>query len=194
MVDGFAGNAQVSHQQFPPSSLPDFAREHIGEEVELRNGIGSIAALLDHDKIMLMPAGASDVVRYMNGTTNNPYQHIVSLYWSVSHSAIRGVLDQIRTALTQLVGELRASMANDEAMPSAQAATHAVSVVVTGKRSRVNVAAATAPEATASASTNDTRGAVEETGFWTRSRRIGAFFVGLATVAAAVVAIIELAT
>lgn len=34
LVDGIRGNYKVTRQPFPPMSLPDFAREHITEEVK----------------------------------------------------------------------------------------------------------------------------------------------------------------
>ncbi len=52
----------------------------------------------------------------MNATSGS---QIVSLYWKVSQTEIHGVLDQIRTALTQLVVELRANMDDEEAIPPA---------------------------------------------------------------------------
>jgi hypothetical protein len=192
-VDAFVAGGQITGQQFAPSELPEFARERIREEVELRDGIGVIEAMLKLNKISLMPSGASDIANYMNATIDAPFQQIVSIYWSVSHSAIHGVLDQVRTSLTQLVAELRATMGDADEVPSAHAATAAVHVVVTGKRSRVNVAAATAPEATARAATSEVSGATEEPGFWTSWRKVGAFAVGLATIAATVVAVVEFA-
>lgn len=144
MVDGIAGNYQVTGQQLPASAIPDFARDVVSERLELRYGVGSIEALLDQAEIKLQPPSASDLTRYMNAIDGSPYQHIVSLYWSVSHSAVRGVLDQIRTALTQLVAELRASMTDSDDVPSADAANQAVSVVVSGERSTVHVTTAQA--------------------------------------------------
>jgi AbiTii len=113
MIDGIAGNYQIKRQSFPPSGLPDFAREHISEKVELRDGVGAIEALLQHAEINLSPPMSSDLMRYMNAQSDEPYQHIERLYWGVSHSAVRGVLDQIRTSLTQLVAELRANMSGE---------------------------------------------------------------------------------
>lgn len=191
MVDGVAGNYQVTGQQFPPSGLPEFARDRITESVELRDGVGSLEALADQPQIRLMPPMASELARYMNAESDNPYQHITAIYWSVSPSALRGVLDQVRTALTQLVAELRANMSKDEDVPSAEAANQAVSVVVTGKRSRVHVTSALASGAHTSAKADVDSEPPREPGFWTRSRRIGAFIVGLASVAAAVVALVE---
>jgi AbiTii len=123
VVDGIAGNCQVKEQQSPPSGLPEFARAYISEKVELRDGVGSIEALGQQADIKLQPAMASDLARVMNAEGENPYQQIVSIYWSISPTAIRGVLDQIRTALTQLVAELRANMPADGDLPSAETAT-----------------------------------------------------------------------
>lgn len=190
-VDGISGNYKVERQAFPPSGLPDFAREHIKDEVELRDGAGSIEALLDLAEIKLSPPMASDLVSLMNGSNDIPYRHIDSLYWQVSHAAIRGVLDQIRTALTQLVAELRATMSGDDDVPSADEANQAVDVVVTGKRANVNVTTAHATGANTSASAGSGPAQPQESGFWTRWRRIGAFVVGLASIVGVVIAAIE---
>jgi hypothetical protein len=84
-------------------------------------------------------------------------------------------------------------MSDDEDLPTPEAANNAVQVVVTGKRSRARVnvttAHASAPQSTATTTSSET--APPETGFWTRSRRIGAFVAGAATVVAAVIAVIE---
>ena len=118
LIDGISGNYKVTRQPFPPMQLPDFAREHITEEVTFRDGVGAIEALLKHGQINLQPPGATDLASYMNSTSGNPYQHIISIYWGVSHAAVEGILDQIRTSLTQLVAELRANMSGDENLPS----------------------------------------------------------------------------
>jgi AbiTii len=117
MVDGISGNYQIKRQRFPPSGLPEGVREHISEQVELRDGVGSIEALTQETEIKLSFPMASDLAAYMNAQNDRPFQHIESIYWAVSHAAVRGVLDQIRTALTQLVAELRANMSSDEDVP-----------------------------------------------------------------------------
>jgi hypothetical protein len=191
MVDGVAGNVQVTQQQIPASSIPDFARDRINEQLELRDGVGNLEALAKRDEIKLQPPMASDLVRLMNHESGNPYQHIVSLYWAVAPAALHGVLDQIRTALTQLVAELRANMASDEAVPSAEAANQAVNVVVTGKRSQVNVTTAQASGHEATATPTVEGDGPPESGFWTRWRKIGAFVVGAATVAGVAISIVH---
>lgn len=93
-IDGKAGNYQFERQQFPPSALPDFAQEHIKEEVELRHGAGVIEALLGQAEIKLSPVMGADLVRLMNADNGDPYRQIESLYWDISHATIRGVLDR----------------------------------------------------------------------------------------------------
>ncbi|MBS1871462.1 MAG: hypothetical protein JSS99_17560 [Actinobacteria bacterium] len=191
LIDGIAGNFKVTRQPWAPSSLPDFAREHISEKLRLRDGVGGLEALARQPEINLAPQAGSDLVRYMNAQCGNPYQHIVSLYWAVAPSAIQGVLDRIRTSLTQLVAELRANMADESDIPSPEAANQAVSVVVTGKRSRVNVTSAQASGQDTSASASPPVAEPRDLGFWTRGRKIGAFVVGAATVIGAVVAVVQ---
>jgi len=190
-LDGLSGSYKVTGEELPPMALPDFAREHISNELPLTQGVGELENLAKQPEIKLAPPGASDLAMYMNTQGNtNPYGHINSIYWQVSPSAINGVLDQIRTSLTQLVAELRASMPADEEIPSADEARQAVQVIVSGKRSKVQVttAQASGPRATANASADEDAG---ESAFWTGWRKAGAFAVGLATIAGAVFAAIE---
>jgi hypothetical protein len=188
-IDGINPGAQITGQQISPHALPDPADKHIREEVELRFGVGEVEAMLDRDStkpINLQPAGASQIVSLMNHENDDPFQTVTALYWSVSPTAIRGVLDQIRTSLTMLVAEIRAATPDGDEIPSQTAADQAVNVVVTGKRSRVSVnAAQAAGGSTAKAKTAAPPG--DERPFWTW-RTIGAVAVGLATIASAVIA------
>jgi hypothetical protein len=193
LLDGISGHNHITRQPLAPFSLPEFAREHIKEEVRFYDGVGAIEALLQQDEIKLSPPRATDLAMYMNSQSDNPYQRILAIYWGVAHAAVRGMLDQIRTALTQLAAELRASMPRDQDVPSPETANQALNVVITGRRARVKMTTAQASGETAtatSASTNAT--SPDESGWWTRSRKIGAFVVGVATVVAAVAAVIAL--
>lgn len=196
MVDRFSGNAQIQNQQISASILPDFAQEWISDRVEFRQGVGEIEALIKQGEQvgflrLGIPMGA-EIARLMNA---DPQQHstIDRIYWSVTPAAVRGVVDQVRTSLTQLVAELRATMPRGEEVPSTEAANQAVQVVVHGgKRSRINVntSQASGPESTATTTTTSSP-AKSESGSWSRSKRIGAFVVGAATIAGAVFAAIQ---
>lgn len=191
-LDGFSGNYKITGEELPPMALPDFAQEHISNELPLTQGVGELENLAQQPEIRLAPPGASDLAMYMNTQGNtHTYGHINSIYWQVSPSAINGVLDQIRTSLTQLVAEIRAGMPANEAIPSAEEANQAVHVIVTGKRSRVRV---TSAQASGEGATADARAdeSADDSTFWTRWRKVGAFVVGFATIAGAVFAALEL--
>lgn len=149
-VDGIAGNYQVTGEQIASTRIPDFARDVVSERLELRYGVGSLEALLQQTDIKLQPPGASDLVRYMNAEDGTM---IMALYWGISHAAIHGALDQIRTALTRLVVELKGRLGDDGDVPDAAAASQAVNVVINGQGSSVQITTAQAaganPTATA---------------------------------------------
>jgi hypothetical protein len=193
-IDGATMTGHVTGQPIARSSLPDFVQEEVREEVELRHGAGAIEALTERAEAtgepakLSLPMGA-DIARVMSANLHG--QQILSIYWSVSPVALRGVLDQIRTALTLLVAELRAHTPADMAVPSADTADQAVQVVVSGRRHTVNVNTVQATGSGSSASLK-VPDPPAEPGFWTRSRRIGAFLVGLATIVGAVAAVIAI--
>jgi len=190
MMDAVKVNAQITGHQFSPSVLPEGIRDHLQEEVPLREGVGQIEALLKQPQIKLSPPRASDIVRVMNHDVGDPYQQIVSIYWSVAHSAVEGVLDQIRTSLTQLIAELRANMPAGDELPSSEAANEAVTLVMTGKRARANVTSAQSSGGGTTA-TATSQPQQEDSGFWIRSPRVIAAVAGVAGVVSAVIAVIK---
>jgi len=194
-IDGSSPNAIIKGQAISPSVLPDFVQERITNRVEFRQGVGEIEALIaqaEHKEGVIrigVPMG-SEIARYMNVDLQSEYSSIERIYWVVVPAAVRGVTDQVRTVLTQLVAEIRAAMPRHESLPSSDAVHQAIQVAVHGKRARVNVTSAQAT-GDASASIEATRVDAHESEFWTRGRRIGAFIVGLAGVAGAVFAAIQ---
>jgi hypothetical protein len=194
-VDAMRGNYKITGQRISPGELPDVVAEHIDEEVQIRSGIREIEALAkryeatDESARFSLPGGA-DVVRLMNYEIGDRFQQVMEVYWAVSGSALQGIVDRVRTALAELIGELLAGMPEDQNVPSAELANQAVNVAVSGKKSRVTVAAARSSRGGVSNVTPAAREDVESP-FWTTSRKIGAVVVGIATILAAVVAILE---
>jgi hypothetical protein len=190
-LDGMTATAQIQGQAVPPSVLPEPACGYIEERVELRDGIGQIEDLARRSEIKLGLPGGGNLVRLMNAESGNRYQHIDRLYWAVSPIAVRGVVDQVRNSLVKLVAEIRASTPAGQELPSEEVATQAMNFVISGKRAKVTLSAAQArgsgPQATVTAPSEQQ----SEPDFWTTSRRIGAAVVGLATIAGAVFAAIQ---
>jgi hypothetical protein len=131
--------------------------------------------------LKLSPPQGADLVRVMNHEIGIPHQQITEIYWSVAAPVLVGVLDQVRTALADLVGELRAAMSSDDGdLPTPEQVGQAMSVAVHGNRSRVVV---TNAQASGESSASVAPAANEEPGmFGTTGRRIGAIAVGLATI------------
>jgi hypothetical protein len=186
-IDGQTARAIVRRQQISPMALPDFARDVIKEECPLRMGVAALEALLARSEefVHLGPPGASDLVLYMNHQNSDQFEHIERLYWSISKTAIRAVLDRIRTTLVELVAEMRAGMPEDVNIPDAKLASQAVNVAVHGKGHRVIIT-------TAQSGTNGNGQAIGPTEEgkaqnWKRWAKIGGFIVGLATVIATLI-------
>lgn len=194
-IDGATMNGLVTGQPIARSALPDFVQEKVHERVELREGAGAIEALVKRAEAsgeavkLSLPMGG-DIARIMNADMQG--QQILSIYWAVAPAAVRGVLDQIRTALALLVAELRANMPVDKHVPSTAAANQAVQLVVTGKRHNISVNTAQAEGDATSATVMAPEPKEPDSPFWTRSRRIGAFIVGVATIVGAVAAVIAI--
>lgn len=184
-MDGMSARAQVWGQNIGVSELPDFAQEEISEWVELVQGVGEIEALARHNEggdktVKLSLPGARELARIMEIGAGGGI-HIDALYWRVSKVALEGVVDQIRTRLTELMAELRSLTPAAQALPNAEQATAAYKIVVRGVNSRVVI-----NSLQAGAGSNNVLSprpeAERSTGFWTTGRRIGAAAVGLATI------------
>ncbi len=128
-------------QVLTSSHLPEFAREALTNELAMSQGVGELEALVaqaqrgEDNSLKMVSERASDLAAYMS---NNAFTVDV-IYHEVSASVLAGVLDQIRTALTALVAEMREGPADAAGVPTAEAAAQAVNVVVNGKRNRVKV-------------------------------------------------------
>lgn len=188
-VDAFVGNGWIRGQRMSVYELPKFAQESVAETVDLAFPIGEIEALIrsveqgDGDTARLSLPGAADLVLLWNHESTVPGQHIQSVYWSVSVTTLHGVVDQVRTALTELVAEMRAGTPNDQELPSADVTNQAVNVAVHGKNARVVV---TSLSSGGDANAGSTDRGVLDPSWWTLGRAAWAAAVGVATIAAAI--------
>jgi len=186
-VDAVVGYTQISHQTIAPEELPEEARGHITNQVPFYQGIGEIQALvLGHsgdNAVRIALPGERVLAHLIDKRAAQPFQQTNAIYWSVSTSALEGLIDQVRTRLAELLGELRAVTPANVDVPTAAQASNAVNVVIHGKGNRVHVAHASGAAASASSGSDDRDGP-----FWTLSKRIGALVVGVATVAGVVIA------
>ena len=131
-------------QQISSNQLPDFAQEHISEEVEMRHPIPALRKLAEsaereHQSIRLSPPGAMDIVGYMNGTGGLQGAQITSLYWAVDPAAVHSITERVCTDIVALVAEIRAGMSDEDLPSQAHATQAAVQIVIGGDNNRVEV-------------------------------------------------------
>lgn len=146
MMDAIGGAYSVTGKIVPATSLPKFARDaDLGNDVELRHGVGELEAMLvgrsPDEGIHLMFPGADLIGRWIDQKSGNPYQHTHNIYWSMLPSTIQGAIDNIRTTLTELIVELMAAVPAGQDVPTAEQATQAWNVAVSGGESHFHIAA-----------------------------------------------------
>ncbi|MGA5492568.1 hypothetical protein ACPCTG_32770 [Streptomyces pseudogriseolus] len=189
-LDAVAGPSIIKGQRISPSQLPDVVREAgISEELPLRMGIGELEASLAGDiqeHLHISLPGGADIMRMMDHEANQPFQKITAVYWSVSKTAIAGVLDQVRTTLTELVAEIRATVPDEKSDPSRETLGNALTVALHGSpKARVTLTTSQSQgDSTirnADASPDDT----EDSPFWTKNK-VAAFIAGAVAVAAGI--------
>lgn len=187
-IDGATFSAMITGQPISPSELPDPVNKHIDESVPLNGGVAEIESMIASAKSqgggvkLSLPKG-QDIVRLMNyeNQKRGGHDRVTAIYWAMSEVTLEGVLDQIRTRLVELVAEMRAEMPDEAEVPTAAVADNAVSVVIHGDKSRVNVVAA---QASGNGSHTVTAApAAERRRWWVK---LGAFVVGVAGVATAI--------
>lgn len=187
-IDATTMHGIIRGQQLSPFELPDFARDSITNDLEMRQGIGEIEHLaLSQGKgevVKLAPAGAPDLVAYMNAD-GQWSGRVERMYWAVSPVTLASIVDQVRTTLTVLVSEINANTPAGTATPPSEVATRAISVAVTGKRNTVNLVAAQGDDANATE-----KAAPDETP--RKWLRIAAgVLIGLVTIAGVILALMQ---
>ncbi len=203
-MDGIFGNYRITGRAVPVELIPEFARDDIGNRVELREPVAVLvdlvgsAAKKQQTAFQMSPPMSGDLVRSMNdvlargerdmfgsGFGLPPSQQVERIYWSVSTSPVAGVIDTVRTTLVELAAEMRAGTPRGQETPSAEIAEQAVNVAIYGDKNRVTVVHA-GGDAAATTRGPATVGSTPES----RSRRV-AFWVSVAAgVIAAVAAVV----
>lgn len=133
-------------QRIDVSMIPGPVREKLAEggydpdEAPLNWGIGELEAMAkgSADTHRLMPLWARHVAVAMNAANTQPNTRISELYWVVPTAAIQGLLVRIRTALVDLVAEMKLLTPADQEVPNGVAADKAVQLVV-GDNATINV-------------------------------------------------------
>ncbi|WP_146192703.1 hypothetical protein [Streptomyces sp. A244] len=107
---------QGNTRRISVAQLPRSARKRgIGESAPIRQGVREIEALIaiSDRMIHLSPPGSAEYALGMTRQqqeSGHEFTEITSLYWGMAKPSVEGVLDHIRTRLTQFVAEVMAIM------------------------------------------------------------------------------------
>jgi AbiTii len=157
LIDGVRGNMAIRGQRYPALLLPEVVRKALNnnpETVPLRDGIGELENLArrrGEEPVKMSLPGGGDIAVMLNYEAQVPFQQIMDVYWAVSPSALRALVDQVRTTLVALVAEMVAALPDDQEIPSSAVADQAVSVAVHGRKSIVTLNVAEPPRTGAAA-------------------------------------------
>lgn len=136
-VTNYAGFNGFRQQLFR-TNLPKSLREFDCDTLPLVQGIGELEGFAaSDDAIRLQPSQAGIIVGALNAANEAYQSQVESVFWTVSRSAIQGVLVRIRTALADLVSELIVATPAGQDVPDKAAADHAV-LMITGNQNVVN--------------------------------------------------------
>jgi hypothetical protein len=135
-VDIVSGAAFHRGREISASDLPESVRGNIANDVPISWSVAEIQATVESASgahIRLGIPNMSDLARLMTmhqrELQRSPYVEVTSVYWSASTSALEGILDQVRTRLTEFIAEIRASMPGDAEEPTPEQIREAVSVI-----------------------------------------------------------------
>ena len=137
-MDGIAGLWRTTGYQIPLGALPEFAQKAANEGLWLFNPISELRDMAQRmESIHLAPVWGLAAVSRMNaaGTTNGATR----LYWTVQPEVVNTVVERVRTDLIRLVNEMRPRLENGQDFPSADMASQAVNVVISGDNNRVDM-------------------------------------------------------
>lgn len=187
VIDGFTPNAHITGEQISVHDLPDVAQQaQVSEGIDLRQGVGELEHMVRGTEkggtIRLGLPGGALLAKLMTHQLQGSYRAVERVYWNVSPVAVAGVRDQIRTRLVALVAEIRGAGGVDSL--SGETISSAVEVAVHGRARDIHISTAQSDggPATIAPSTPETRP------WWRTATALWAFAVGLATIAAAVIA------
>ncbi|MFC8765985.1 hypothetical protein ACFUAG_35485 [Streptomyces sp. NPDC057193] len=187
---------RISVHQLPQSALD----RGIEESAPIRQGVRELEGLITiSDRLIrLSPPGSAEYVLEMTRQqrqSGNESTEITALNWAIAKPSIEGLLDHIRTHLTQFVAEVRAAMPAGQQNPDPDqidsAAQQALNITG-GDNSTFHISAPHAKAdrgGTASANVNEPAPATPQP-WWHRTAVIWTAIAAMATIAGVIATVV----
>lgn len=196
VIDGVAGYNVITAQPFSSFDLPQEIRDQgISESLRMTHGIGELEEMArratEKDEPIRLGLPRGDLVaKWLTHKFGEPdFTSVQRIYWSASPTSVFGVVDQVRTMLVEFVAEIRSETGSAQDPPR-EAVQNAVNLVFHDKASRVTVNTA---QATGSGPATVAPTPIDQSPPWWRTTKaLWSLAVGLATIAAAVLAYLAL--
>ncbi|WP_158801342.1 hypothetical protein [Streptomyces sp. NRRL S-37] len=135
VMDVTAGPQQFRHE-IGRSDLPESVREHFPDVVSVPWGVTEIQATVDSIEdthVRLSGPYMTELAKLMTQQQRELYQSpfvaVKAVYWSVATAVLTGVLDQVRTQLTEFIAEMRTVMPPGTDQPTAEVVQKAFSTI-----------------------------------------------------------------
>lgn len=141
-ADGMFGNLRVTGQELPIGSFPAELREVLAEPILIVHPISEIEELAQTGSPSQITPGHLEELGALL-TDPDQAQYVSSVYYSLTSPALRGIVDQVRTALTKLIAEMPLTdSATSEAVDRATdiAVTGKSNITVTGSNNTISIA------------------------------------------------------
>ncbi|GAB3264033.1 hypothetical protein GCM10027562_28380 [Arthrobacter pigmenti] len=106
-MDSISGNAMAKNQIINRHQLPKEAWEYVPESFSFKQTVEEMEKLAGQESLSLTSTRLAFAQTVWNGKLG-PYQSITGLSYTMSGSAVAGILGQIRTKLVDLIADLTA--------------------------------------------------------------------------------------
>jgi hypothetical protein len=183
-----------SKRSIGPEDLPDFVREEgVGNEVRLTNGLAELEAFatgIDGPSVNIALPGGDLIAKIMVRDLNDPFVDIHRVYHCVMRTAIHGVVEAVRTALADIIGEMLRVLPKDDLEPPRELADQAVHFMSTGERSTIVFNTSQASTGSTSTATLSRPEPAKDESWWKRWRNRG-IAVGIATILGATATVLS---
>lgn len=194
LIDYTTPRGLWSKRSIGSEDLPAFVREEgVGNEVPLRNSLAELEGFAngqDGPSVNIALPGGDIIAKAMTRAQEDPFINIDRVYYCVMRPAFHGVVEAVRTALADLIGEIIRVLPEEDMAPPKELADQAVNFLNTGERSTFVINTSQATGGSTSTATMTRPEPKPDGSWWTRWRRRG-IAVGVATMIGATATVLS---